>query len=169
MLFLYRFIASMICAVSLNPVSLNVSIEVLIILMLCLHAWAQPYERRFYNILDAFMYTNLAIVNGLILFNYYLVSNPTNFMLEIVHVTKTIQLILIYLPLMYVVVMWLLFGLTRWSKRVRRCLKKVNRYVPIFKLSPQEIQEELRSSETIPFDEAYLPYRIFEDNEDQYF
>ena len=63
MLFLCCFIVSMICAVSLNPDTLYVSIEVLIIIILCLHAWAQPYERRFYNILDAFMYTNLAIVN----------------------------------------------------------------------------------------------------------
>ena len=169
MLFLYRFIASMICAVSLNPVSLYVSIEVLIILMLCIHAWAQPYERRFYNILDAFMYTNLAIVNGLSLFNYYWVSNPTNSNFEIVHITKIVQLILIYLPLMYVVVMWLLFGLTHCSKKVRWCLRKANRCIPLFKLSPQEIQEELNSGETIPFDETHLPYRIFDHSDDQQF
>ena len=90
MLFLCRFIVSMTYAVSLNPVSLYVSIEVLIIIILCLHAWAQPYERRFYNILDAFMYTNLAIVNALSLFNYYWISNPTNSNFEIVHITKTI-------------------------------------------------------------------------------
>ena len=42
MVFLCRFIVSVTCAVSLNPVSLYVSIEVLIIIILCLHAWAQP-------------------------------------------------------------------------------------------------------------------------------
>ena len=169
MLFLCRFIISLICAVSLNPVSLYLSIEVLIIVMLCLHAWAQPYERRFYNILDAFIYTNLAIVNALSLFHYYWASNPTNSNFEIVHITKTIQLILIYLPLVYIVIMWLLFGLTHCSKRVRRCLRKVNRCVPLFHLSPQEIQEELQFGENIPFDETHLPYRIFDDNEDQQF
>ena len=166
LLFLYRFLASLISALTLNPVSLYASIEVMAILMLALHAWAQPYERRFYNILDAFMYTNLAIVNGLSLFNYYWVNNPMNSKFEIVHITKTVQLILIYLPLMYIVVMWFLFGLTHCSKKVRRCLRKVNKHIPLFKPSPQEIEEELNSAETIPFDETCLPYRIFDDNGD---
>jgi hypothetical protein len=68
---------------------------------------------------------------------------------------------------MYVIIMWLLFGLTQYCKKVRRCLRKVNRCVPLFNLSPQEIQEELQGGETIPFDETHLPYRIFDDNEDQ--
>ena len=172
LLFVYRFLASMICAVSLNPVSLYVSIEVLIILMLGLHAWAQPYQRRFYNLLDAFLYTNLAIVNGLSLFNYYWVNNPTVSNFEIVHITKAVQLTLIFLPLVYIFLMWLLFGLTLCSMKTRRCLRKINRYIPLFKLSPQEIQEELNSGETIPFDEMCLPYRMFNDSsdhEDQHF
>ena len=166
LLFLCRFLASMICAISLNPVSLYVSIEVLIILMLGLHAWTQLYQRRFYNLLDAFMYTNLAIVNGLSLFNYYWVNNPTDSNFEIVHITKTVQLTLIFLPLVYIFLMWLLFGLTHCSKKARRCLRKINRHVPLFKLSPQEIQEELNSNETVPFDETCLPYRMFNDSSD---
>ena len=66
---------------------------------------------------------------------------------------------------MYIVVMWLLFGLTHCSKSVHRCLRKVNRCVPLFDLSSQEIQEELQLGETIAFNEMYLPYRIFDDNE----
>ena len=162
LLFLYRFLVSLIAAISLTPVFLYVSIEVLIVLMLCLHAWAQPYERRFYNILDACMYTNLAIVNGLSLFNYYWVNNPTNSHSMIVHNTRIFQLILAYLPLMYVIVMWLLLGLTHCSRKVRRCLRKVNKHVSLFQPSPQEIEEELNSVETmISFDEASLPYRMF--------
>ena len=162
LLFLYRFLVSLITAVSLTPVFLHVSIEVLIILMLCLHAWAQPYEQRFYNILDASMYTNLAIVNSLSLFNYYWVNNPTNSHSMIVHNIKIFQLFLAYLPLVYVVMMWLLFMLTRYSRKMRRRLMKVNKYIPLFKPSSQEVEEELNNAETIPFDEATLPYRMFD-------
>ena len=161
--FLYRFLISLIAAISLTPVFLYVSTEVMAILMLALHALAQPYERRFYNVLDTFMYTNLAIVNGLSLLTYYWVNSPTNSYSKIVNIIMTVQLILVYLPLIYIVVMWFIFGLTHCSKKVRRCLRKINRHIPFFKPSPQEIEEELDSAETIPFDEASLPYRMFSD------
>ena len=169
LLFLYRFLVSLIAAISLTPGFLYVSIEVLIILMLGLHAWAQPYELRFYNILDAFMYTNLAIVNALSLLNYSWINSPTNAQSIILHNTRIFQLILAYLPLMYVVVMWLLFGLTHCSKKLRRRLRKINEYVPLFKPSPQDIEEELNSVENIPFDEATLPYRMFNNSNSEEF
>ena len=164
--FFYRFVVSLVSALSTNPVSLYVSTEIMAIIMLTLHAWAQPYERRFYNLLDTFMYANLAIVSGMTLFNYYWVNNPTNSNPMIVNIVMVVQLILIYLPLVFVATMWILFGLTGWSKKVRRCFRRINRHIPLFKLSPVEVEEELNSAETVPFDESYLPYRIFDSNYD---
>ena len=134
--------------------------------MLGLHAWVQPYQRRFYNLLDAFMHTNLAIGNGLSLFNDYWVNNPIDSNFEIVHITKTVQLTLIFLPLVYIFLMWFLFGLTHCSKKACRCLRKLNRHVSLFKLSPQEILEELNSNESVSFYETCLPYRMFNNSSD---
>ena len=169
LLFLYRFLVSLIAAISQTPAFLYVSIEVLIILMLALHAWAQPYDLRFYNILDAFMYTNLAIVNALSLLNHYWTSSPTNAQSIILHNARIFQLILAYLPLLYIVVMWVLFGLTHCSKKIRRRLRKLNKLVPLFKSSPHEVEEEVNSAEIIPFDEATLPYRIFNNGNSEEF
>ena len=137
--------------------------------MLALHAWAQPYDLRFYNILDAFMYTNLAIVNALSLLHHYWTSSPTNAQSIILHNARIFQLILAYLPLLYIVVMWVLFGLTHCSKKIRRRLRKVNKLVPLFKSSPHEVEEELNSAEIIPFDEATLPYRMFNNGNSEEF
>ena len=42
--FLYRFVISLLFALATNAVSLYISLEMIVILMLTFHAWAQPYE-----------------------------------------------------------------------------------------------------------------------------
>ena len=161
--FLYRFTASLISAISLNTTYLFTSMEIMAIVMLALHAWTQPYELKFYNILDTFMYANLAVVNGLNLFNIHWVKNPTNFNHPIVSVNMAIQVILIHLPLVYVVVMWILLGLTACSKKVRQRFRQINEHIPLFKPSPEELRN-FTDTENVPFDESMLPYRIFDDS-----
>ena len=165
--FLYRFIVSLITAVSLNPVSFYASMEIMAILMLGLHAWVQPHEERFYNLLDTFIYVNLATVNALSLLKYYWVNNPTNSNSGTATTIMVIQVILIYLPLVYIVVMWTLLGLTRCSKQARHRFRNINKYVPLYKLSNAEIEEELNNAkaEDRPFDERTLPYRLFDNSE----
>ena len=162
--FIYRFLMSLSFAFSTNVVTLYVILEVLLIVMLALHAWAQPYEQRFYNLLDTFMFANLAIVNALSIYNFYWVnysSSTTN-----LTVSLALQVILIYLPILYLLVMCFFLILTGYSKKVRRCLRKLNDHVPLFEQSAQELEESLTHSrtESVPFDEEHLPYRMFEDH-----
>ena len=161
--FLYRFTASLISAVSLNTIYLYTSMEVVAIVMLALHAWTQPYEQKFYNILDTFMYANFAIVNGLNVFNIYWVNNPTNSNHPVVSAIMAIQVILIYLPLTYFFVMWFLLGLTACSKKARRLFRKINDFIPLFKPSPEEM-DDITNVENIAFDENTLPHRMFDDS-----
>ena len=168
LLFLYRFLMSLSFALSTNAVTLYVSLEVLVVIMLAFHAWAQPYQRRFYNLLDTFVYANLAIVNGLSLFNYYWVnysSDTTELTVSLVS-----QLIFIFLPIIYLIVMFSLSTLTGCSRKVRRFLLKTNSYIPLFEETQDiELEESLIQNEainssrtsSIPFDEEHLPYRLF--------
>ena len=173
LLFLYRFLMSLSFALSTNAVTLYVSLEILVVAMLAFHACAQPYQHQFYNLLDTFLYANLAIVNGLSLFNYYWV----NYSSETTDLTVSLvfQLILIYLPIVYLLIMCLLFNLTGCSRKIRHTFHKINNYVPLFEEIPEDVEleesfirnETINSSLTgsIPFDEEHLPYRLFEDHD----
>ena len=161
--FLYRFVISLSFALATNAVSLYVSLEMILILMLAFHSWAQPYERRFYNLLDTFMLSNLAIVNGLSLFNYYWVNYSSAGDKEVI-VALAVQLFLIYLPIIYIVVMCTLFTVSRCSRRARRYLYNVNMYVPLFKVEDQDM-ELLYNADNVPFDDDHLPHRMFENDQ----
>ena len=162
--FIYRFLMSLSFALSTNAVTLYVTLEVLLIAMLALHAWAQPYEQRFYNLLDTFMFANLAIVNALSIYNFYWV----NYSSEITNLTVSLafQTILIYLPILYLLVMCFFLILTGYSKKARHCLHKLNNHVPLFEEAAEKMEESFTHSQTesVPFDEEHLPYRMFEDH-----
>ena len=166
--FLYRFIVSLISALSPNPVSFYVSMEVVVIAMLAVHAWAQPYERRFYNLLDTFFYVNIAVINALSLFNYFWLNNPTNSDPGIVSVVAIIKVFLNYVPLVYIATMLFLVGASACSRKARRRLRHINKYIPLYKPTPEERDEETDDAQTIPFNEETLPYRIFDDSQDEF-
>lgn len=162
--FIYRFLMSLSFSLSTNAVTLYITLEVLLIAMFTLHAWAQPYERRFYNLLDTFMFANLAIVNALSIYNFYWTNYSSN--TTDLTVSLAFQTILIYLPILYLVVMCFFLILTAYSKKARRCLHKLNDRVPLFEESAEEMEESFTYSraESIPFDEEHLPYRMFDDH-----
>lgn len=159
--FFYRFVISLSFAFSTNAVSLYISLEMIVILMLAFHAWAQPYEKRFYNLVDTFMLSNLAIVNGLSLFNYYWVNYSSAGDKEVI-AALAVQLFLIYLPIFYIVIMCSLFVATGCSRRARQLLYKVNVYVPLFRKVDGDL-ELYNNAENVPFDDEHLPHRMFED------
>ena len=161
--FFYRFVISLSFAFSTNAVSLYISLEMIVILMLAFHAWAHPYEKRFYNLVDTFMLSNLAIVNGLSLFNYYWVNYSSAGDKEVI-AALAVQLFLIYLPIFYIVTMCTLFMATSCSRRARRLLYKVNVYIPLFREEDEDL-ELYNNAENVPFDDDHLPHRMFENEE----
>lgn len=159
--FFYRFVISLSFAFSTNAVSLYISLEMTVILMLAFQSFAQPYEKRFYNLVDTFMLSNLAIVNGLSLFNYYWVNYSSAGDKEVI-AALAVQLFLIYLPIFYIIIMCSLFVATSVSRRARRVLYKVNMYVPLFKEDDDDM-ELYNNAENVPFDDEHLPHRMFDD------
>ena len=77
-------------------------LEIQLIVMLAIHSLAQPYEKRWHNILDTLFIADLAIINGMTFYHYTRVSSGLDYQ-HILVVTTSIQLVLIYLPMFYMV------------------------------------------------------------------
>ena len=152
--FFYRFVIAACYAFSTNANMLYVLLEILILLMLGLHTVLQPYENKFFNIIDSVMFTNLAIVNALNLFRGNLAA-------------QWIQMILIYLPLVYIVLMTAAVVVTKCSKQARHRLVKVNTFIPLFEMSSEvsdsSNHEQARHSSVASEDDD-MPYRIYEED-----
>ena len=102
--FVYRFVLLATASIVTSFTQLYTLMEIQLILFLSFHALAQPYERRWHNILDGLLLTNLAAINGLTLYNYTRTSDPfgSNDQCTMT-IVSSIQLVLIYLPLVYIV------------------------------------------------------------------
>ncbi len=98
--FLYRLLILLTYALTVNLLSFYVLNEILLVLMLSLHSWVGPYKNKWHNRLDIFLFALLAVINGITLYNHVekLEENTT----LIVEVTSSIQVMLAYLPLVYI-------------------------------------------------------------------
>ena len=70
-------------------------LELILITILVIHAIAQPYISRKHNILDALLLFNLAVINGITVYNYHYAKYYGYKGYEFIY----IQLILVYTPL----------------------------------------------------------------------
>ena len=114
--FLYRIIPLLIFRVNDFTV-FYLMIEAFLISMLALHCLVQPYKRRLHNQIDCLIFTILAVINGLSLSILMTSDNG-----KVKQVATSIQLVLIYLPLIYIAV----FGLTHVVRKLRQVAKRRN-------------------------------------------
>ena len=102
--FVYRLVLFATASIITSFTRLYIFMEAELILFLVFHAIAQPYKKRWQNILDCLLFTNLAIINGLTLYNYTRASDPFSQKYKhAIDVISSIQLVLIYLPMIYMV------------------------------------------------------------------
>ena len=108
----YRFYAGLYFAYRLSILGANLIVvysafytvaEILLIVMIFFHALVQPYRKWWHNALDTFIFTDLAIINGLTYYHYSTVTNftQTDWGQRVLNWTLIIQIILIYLPMIY--------------------------------------------------------------------
>ena len=100
--FFYRLIA----LVAYANANLNVYyciLQVEFAFILTVHCICQPYKKHWHNILDALLFMILSTINALSLFNYHLAHNVISNRRYIINKTTTIQVVLLYVPIAYVV------------------------------------------------------------------
>ena len=100
--FLYRWMALLVSAVVTYYSTFYVTVEILLIAMLMLHAIVQPYAKRWHNILDALFLANLAFINGFTAAIYFILRVDFGRSIPIDNLL-TSQQIFIYIPILYMV------------------------------------------------------------------
>ena len=159
--FIYRFAISMAFALSDNGMELYFCLEVILIVILAFHAIIQPYQNPFYNMVDAAIFADLAIINGISIYDFYW-AQFTDVSSKTVAVASSIQVTLIYLPLLYMSVMVVLKIAVRFaSVRKIHWIRRLNHYVPL--ISEQSLNYE-RLGLSNSSSENQLPPRLLEES-----
>ncbi len=96
--FLYRLLIQLIFVCSVDLFTSYALTEVLFVLMMSLHSWVGPYKNKWHNRLDIFLFTLLIIINGITVYNH--ITYDSIF----VKVVSSIQVMLAYLPLVYIII-----------------------------------------------------------------
>lgn len=95
--FVYRF-TILLSMASFHYRNLYLILEIQLVLMLIIHSACQPYKERTHNLIDTLLFGNLALINGITMFNFSIIEAPYA-KEQIISITSWIQVCLILLPL----------------------------------------------------------------------
>jgi len=97
--FVYRFMSLLINNITNSHTKFYFALEVQFILALAFHGWIQPHKIHWHNHIDIFIMALLTILNGITNYNFH---SSLNLQGESASVLITLQIVLAYLPLLYV-------------------------------------------------------------------
>ena len=117
-------------------------LELILVTIIVIHALAQPYNNRKHNILDTLLFFNLAVINGITLYNYHYTKHYKQYKYGI-HALIHIQLALAYMPLICFII-YTIFSLIRKAKD-RYKLKLVAWNIQLKELMNSDSEDELPS------------------------
>ena len=141
--FVYRVAILAAYAFSKTTIHFYIAVEVLLVLMLGLHAVAQPYEKRRDNIFDALIFINLALINAFTIFNEVHRSHSGE--KKIANAVLWFQMILIHLPIVFLCISVAAKIAKEWKARA----------------TVRQLQEEFLQLDSL-IDHERLPYQEFE-------
>ena len=103
--FMYRLFIISANGFTRSYIGFYTIVQMILILMFILHALAQPYRKLWHNSVDTFIIADLNIINGLTLFNYSTLSHDERNDFDTqVTMTLYLQVLLMYLPMIYMAV-----------------------------------------------------------------
>lgn len=170
--FFYRWTAVITYAIFSRMSVFYTILQVLLVAILVVHSMCQPYQKRWHNVLDTLLLGDLIVINGLTTLHYYWVrvdgNRDSKKIANKTTITGSIQLILIYLPFLYIVVYVIarLLGKT-FCKAVKEepsqedfVLKKLGKRIYRSSTVGSEVDTSIDDS---------LPYRLVGENEENPF
>lgn len=116
--FIYRLLTIAAYSFSIGLTQFYIIVEVMFITMLMLHALAQPYKKKWFNVIDTLIFSNLTIINTLSIFVY--TKSPEKLYKEMITAAIHIQTLFISLPLV-VMLLLLVFYLVWKGKQLITC------------------------------------------------
>ena len=114
--FVYRLTALVINNASSSNTKFFFALEVQFIIILTFHGIVHPHKENWHNQIDVSIFSLLALLNGITTYNYHLTLDELDYR-RTIEVLSTLQVILAYLPLLYIavlVVLKLKFRLHDW-------------------------------------------------------
>ena len=141
--FLYRLLLLISHAFHDDLLNIYLIIEVLLILMLTMHACIRPYKREWHNFIDALLFSLLLLLNSMTLFNYNerVVHQHHR---DIVGIISSLQVMMAWIPL----ILMILYLITKGICQVKSfCLSRRADRNTIFDLSFLLDAEENRDKE----------------------
>ena len=114
--FLYRAMVLAAFAYSRTVFKFYSVVQLLLISALALHAIFQPHKKREHNIIDALLFTNLAIINAITLYNYARKDYNLKSSVQGVTPMALIQAFLISLPFLCII----FIGVVKWMRKRNR-------------------------------------------------
>ena len=160
--FLYRWIVLMLTIILSNFDRVYTAVEIVLIIILILHALCQPYASKAHNIIDTLLFGNLALINA-ISFAHYVVfrtkAGTRQNVTEYITASASVQLVLIYLPLFIMSVYIIRLACQLAWKRVDKDRAEWTSSIALQRLSRSFSKEDNH-------DKDDLPYRLIEDDVD---
>ena len=98
--FVYRLTTSLSLAFISKPMIFYIFLEGQFVLIALIHAIFQPHREKWHSMLDALLFANLSFINLLTILNQDL-SYHFSFKKKYISVISTIQVVLLYIPLLY--------------------------------------------------------------------
>ena len=166
--FLYRWIALVMLALIPSITGFYTSLGNVYIIVLLLHAVFQPYTRRVYNIIDGFLFANLALIYSIAGYNYLFSQGLTEtYSIQNTYITTTasIQLILIYLPIVGMAVYLSMILYRRMIQQQRK--QRTFTYVIVQPPRPTVTSTDVAMDELVDGPDEF-PARMLEANYEQY-
>ena len=176
--FLYRWSALVSYTVTFRYAVAYTSTQVLFTVFLTLHSLCQPYIKRTHNIIDTLLFADIGLINFITLSHYNIFMNEgakTAYKNEVIK-TASIQMVLIFIPLIIFVVYVLAQGYNRVSswyslgkpgKKSRNNSDKHSKYYGVNLKAIKTLLRNVSSHSGSPdnvLDE--LPHRLIADNID---
>ena len=123
--FLYRTMTLALYALSKTLIEFYTLVEFQLVIILAVHAAVQPYKKRWHNVIESVIFADLAIVNGITLYNYAKTQGTDDIPISsIIDTASAIQVALIYLPVVIIIAFLLRklykkFNCKKWCTRQR--------------------------------------------------
>ena len=114
--FIYRWIPFIVDASTYSNSTFYLTVEILLVSILTLHAVCQPYLTRTHNIVDILLLFNLAIITAISFGNYYRSRNYGQRRQSDTDAWSAVQLVLIYLPAFALTIYVVISGCSCLSK-----------------------------------------------------
>ena len=118
---MYRSVAGFSFAATNNRFEVYIITEVLLVIMLGVHAWIQPYKEKIHNHIDTGIFLIMLIVNTLTMYRYHETQVQTKS--NVLEFVTGFQLFLVFVPaacLAFAVI----FHALRWLVKATRCSRK---------------------------------------------